>query len=308
MQIKKVMILGANGFLGRNLVNLLDDGSYDLTLIDRHVQMPDDSVKDAWINNRLVYQIDLNEDLHYVKEKLKDIDIVVHLANRARIDPSWNEFEDYYRTNIGTTQKLYKLCHTMKVKKFIYVSSSSVYGNNGSDIQKETDTLCPTNPYALSKMAAEMALKIQQQKGGPELVIVRPFTMYGDYMDFGPDALVIAKFISALEKGEPLMLHGGGSQSRDFLHVQDAARGMKLIIDRAVSGCYNLGRGKSITIKQLADTVSPRQIIAPDRIGAVHRTCADISKLQGLGFDPKIDVIEWLQDLVAELNIKEIII
>lgn len=308
MQIKKIMILGANGFLGRNLVRFLDDGDYEMVLIDRQSYLFDESVREAWHTGSLVHMIDIDEDLHRVKENLKGVDTVVHLANRARIDPSWHHYEDYYRTNIGTTQKLYSLCHSMRVKRFIYVSSSSVYGNNGCDIQRESDPLMPTNPYALSKMAAEMALKIQQQKGGPELIIVRPFTMYGDYMDFGPDALVIAKFLNALDREEPLMLHGGGTQSRDFLHVSDAVKGMKLIIDHGEQGCYNLGSGCSVSIKELADVISSRQVIVPDRIGAVRKTHADISKLRQLGYDPKISVISWLQELMDDIKIKEIII
>jgi len=181
-----------------------------------------------------------------------------------------------------------------------------VYGNNGTETQTEDSPLIPTNPYAVSKMSAEHALKVQSLMAKTELVIVRPFTMYGDYMNLGPDALVIGKFIKARDQGEPLQLDGGGTQTRDFLHASDAVAGMKIIVEQGEHGeIYNLGTGQRVTIKQLADIISPRQVVTPQRRGHVERTQADITKLSKLGYEPKVFVLDWLTELMSYSKVTE---
>jgi nucleoside-diphosphate-sugar epimerase len=242
------------------------------------------------------------------RELLDGVDVVLHLANRARIDPSWYDYGDYYNTNITSTQLFFEAAQRAGVKKFIHVSSSSVYGNNGKLKQKESDPLMPTNPYAVSKMAGEWALHVQSLKADTELIIVRPFTMYGDYMDDSRDALVIQKFISAWEKDLPLLLHGGGDQRRDFIHVYDAIRGLMMILEHGENGdVYNLGTGRSVSIKQLADVISHKQVKVPARPGAVAITEADITRMNEIGFEPMVDVIEWLTKIMQELKLKKTI-
>lgn len=301
----KIMITGACGFLGHNLVRGLS--GHDLILIDKPPELFGDQQNASWVGSHELIHVDITENMPLVMGKLEDVDLVIHLANRARIPPSWLEYESYYRTNITGSQSLFHACQLYGVKKFIYISSSSVYGNNGTQIQKETDPLKPTNPYAVSKMAAEAALTVQSTDGPTELIIVRPFTMYGDFMNFGEHSLVVGKFLSAWEKDEPLLLHGGGLHSRDFIHSSDAVDGLKLIIEHGRNGdIFNLGFGESVTIKELADIVSSKQIVVPDRKGAVDVTHADITKLKTLGFSPKVRILEWLTSCVDDYKLKEV--
>lgn len=298
----RILITGVLGFLGRNLVRYLEQFDDELVLTDLPPGLFADPL--PWTNNWLIYHCDLSDNLEPLDKAMTDVDVVIHLANRARIEPSWNDYENYYSLNVTGSQKLFELAQKKAVKKFIYISSSSVYGNNGNQIQRESDPLCPTNPYAVSKVAAELALKAQSQKGHTDLVIVRPFTMYGDFMDYGPNSLVIAKFITALKKGQPLTIDGSGKQSRDFLHASDAVHGIKLIMENSKNGdIFNLGSGTAVVIQRLADAVSNRQVRVPDRLGPVSVTCADISKLSSLGFKPTVDVVEWLTSVVADLKL-----
>jgi UDP-glucose 4-epimerase len=235
---------------------------------------------------------------------MRGVDVILNCAARTRIPKSWSSYREYYEDNIIGTTQLFHLAKNMGVKKFIQFSSSSVYGNNGQTAQTEDGQLCPTNPYAVSKMAGEQALKVEAEGGDTELVIVRPFTMYGQYMKYGDDALVIAKFLEALEKDEPLVLHAAGTPSRDFLHSSDAVTAIQLIIEHSKHGdVFNLGSGKSVTVKELADCVSLKQIVAPNRRGPVQRTCADITKLRKIGFNPSIDVLEWLTAEAKEVKL-----
>jgi len=302
----KILITGATGFLGRNLVRYLSQFKDELMLTDLPPYLFDAAVKENWWMGHNIFHCDLDTNLAEFSQHIDNVDTVVHLANRTRITPSWVDYDQYYKTNITSTQRLFEICQLKGVKRFIYISSSSVYGNNGTQEQTEDSPLRPTNPYAVSKVAAEMALSVQATKGTTELVIVRPFTMYGDFMDYGPNALVIAKFLDALDRNEPLVIHGEGTQTRDFLHSSDAVIGLKLIIDYGRNGeVYNLGTGVTTSINDLAEIVSYKQIKSTDRAGAVAVTRANIDKLKALGFMPQVSVTEWLTSRVKEIKLRE---
>lgn len=289
--LMNILITGAQGFLGRNLSKHLRNSEHRLILADLHGG--DD-----------ISVLDVNKDYHQLAELMASADVVIHAANRARINPSWHYFDSYYSTNITGSQHVFKVAQQKKVKKFIYISSSSVYGNIPGP-QKETDLPLPTNPYGVSKLAAEHALRVQSLCGDTELIIVRPFCMYGEFMDKGSEALVLSKFLTAWVEGQSLVLDGGGQQTRDFIHASDAVKGLMTIIQHGTHGdTFNLGSGATTSIKQLADIVSDKQTIGPGRIGNVTCTHADISKLQSLGFKPKVNVCEWLTNAVKDIKLK----
>lgn len=303
----KIMITGSEGFFGKNLVRYLDGFDHHLVLVDRVTRILRDQNYVLWRNKHAIYQYDLLSSRN-LEETLDGVDVVVHLANRSRIEPSWKEYQDYYEINVAGSQKLFEQCQRAGVSKFIYFSSSSVYGNNGTLKQKETDPLCPTNPYAVSKVATELALQVQASLGDTELIVVRPFTMYGDFMDYNDNGLVIAKFIKNWEQGYPLLLDGGGFQKRDFIHSSDALRAFMMIMEHGKNGdIYNMGSGTSVSIRELADIVSEKQVITPKRRGHVEITHADTVKLKILGFVPRIKVTEWLQETMDELKLSAVI-
>jgi len=298
------LITGAYGFMGRNLIDAWHT-TQDLIGIDLPPELWNRSSLEPFHNLVPVYHYDLREEQYLVSEHLKYVDTVIHCANTARIQPSWEQYDDYYLNNITASHRLFVNCQKYGVKTFVYFSSSSVYGRSLYPRQQESDRLDPTNPYAVSKIAAEQALLVQAQRGTTRLIIVRPFTMYGDYMDYGKNGLVVARYLRAWMDREPLLLDGGGTQTRDFVHAHDAIRALALILEHAQHlDVFNIGSGKSVSIKQLADCVSNRQIISPERVGAVPHTCADISKLRRLGFEPQVDVLEWLTDQVNKLILK----
>jgi nucleoside-diphosphate-sugar epimerase len=301
--MKQILITGINGFFGRNLVDRWMK-MHTLVGIDLPASRPSSaSVFDKEWHNQINF-CDLREDIDHVKFMFLEFDAIIHCAAKTRIDPSWKDFKDYYNTNISASHELFKAAQEQNVKKFIYFSSSSVYGNNGQEVQSEDGPLRPTNPYAVSKLAAEAALTAQALKGSTELIIVRPFTMYGEHMNFGKHSLAIAKFIKAAARNEPLLLEAGGDQSRDFVHADDAIDALALILEHGKNGdIYNIGTGNSITIKQLADVVSKHKVVAPARIGHIDNTCADISKLTALGYKPKHNVIDWLTKTVKEFKL-----
>lgn len=304
--MKNILITGINGFFGRNLV---DRWMHLHTLVGLDLPLsPLDLTKAAedeeW--HKQINHCDIREDADHIKLLFGNIDVVIHCAAKTRIDPSWQDFRDYYDTNIAASQSMLRVAQEQGVKKFIYFSSSSVYGNNGQAVQTEDGNLCPSSPYAVSKLAAEHALRVQALKGSTELVIVRPFTMYGDHMNFGQNSLVIAKFLKAMARGNPLQLEGDGSQRRDFVHADDAIQALGLILEHSKHGdVFNIGSGYNVSIKQLADITGSKQIRAPARTGHVIDTCADISKLTALGYKPVHNVLDWLTNYVNELKLNK---
>jgi UDP-glucose 4-epimerase len=277
---------------------------YDLIGIDLPRELFDEDEETLkW--QQTINHVDLRDDASFYSFLLDGVDTIIHCAARTRINASWNEYSDYYATNITASQQLFAAAQQRGVKKFVYFSSSSVYGNSPNPIQSETDPLQPTNPYAVSKMAAEYALRAQASLGNTELIIVRPFTMYGEYMSYGKYSLVIAKFLKAFARNDPLMIDGNGEQRRDFVHAEDAMAALELIMEYGEDGdVFNIGTGQTVSVNELANIVSHRQIRVPDRPGPVASTCADISRLQALGYEPKIKVVDWLTSQVEELKLK----
>lgn len=299
--MKRILITGIDGFFGRNLASQWMN-KYDLIGIDLPKLYEDDEL--PWSNS--VNHCDLREHSSNYSELFEGVHTVVHCAARTRIDASWNEYDDYYLTNIAASQRTFAAAQKAGCKKFIYFSSSSVYGNNGQAVQTEDGPLNPSSPYAVSKLAAEWALKVQAQQGVTELIIVRPFTMYGEHMAFGTYSLAIAKFLKAAAKDEPIIIEGTGEQRRDFVCATDAIDALELILEHGHHGdVFNIGTGQSVSIKQLADAVTHKQVKAPDRVGAVTTTCADISKLAALGYKPKVQVLEWLTNTAKEFKINQ---
>ena len=124
----KIMITGATGFLGRNLVRAFPNDELVLTALAPELF---DTVQngESWFQNHKIYHADINENIDVLKDKLQGVDVVIHLASRTRIPPSWTQYKSYYETNIGASQQLLACAQTMGVKKFIYISSSSVYAS-----------------------------------------------------------------------------------------------------------------------------------------------------------------------------------
>lgn len=293
----KVVITGGHGFVGKNLFRHFCQRNFNLTSIDRK--------KSCFLNS---YFIDLSEDLNLHSSSYDQIfpntDFVFHLAAKTRIPPSSLEPEEYYKSNIVGTRNVVQLCNQYNVKNLIFFSSSSVYGGNGIDLDKETNNLNPLNYYAETKVSGEEIVKGFQGN----VTIVRPFTIYGPGMNTEPtESVVIGNFLRQKHAGEKLTIDGTGSQKRDFIHIKDVLSFCEILVHRIQKDkveIYNLGTGRNVSINHLASLFNHQAEYVPSKLGYSDGTLADISKAKSLGWTPKITLEQGIKELLEQYKLR----
>ena len=203
-----------------------------------------------------------------------------------------------YRNCVGTTTVL-QCAREAGVKRFVYSSTSSAYGNNPyPNVETQPDDCL--NPYSASKAAGEKFCKMYSSLYGLETVVLRYFNVFGERCPTrGQYAPVIGIFDRQKESGEPLTIVGDGSQKRDFIYVKDIARANYLASIMPLKGnigeVFNVGSGKNYSVQQIADSISDNQTYIAERSGEMDTTLADITKIgETIGWKPEVDVLEWI--------------
>jgi len=241
-------------------------------------------------------------------EILEDIDYVFHQAAQAGVRHSWGiNFEIYTKNNILATQKLLEACRISDVKKVIYASSSSVYGDTKSLPMKETDLPRPISPYGVSKLAGEHLCHLYCKNYGISSISLRYFTIYGPRQR--PD-MAFHRFIQAILDEKEIVIYGDGEQTRDFTYIEDAIEANILAMNSdKKEGIYNIGGGSRTTVNNciriLEEIIGKRakiRNIEPQK-GDVRHTYADTSKAaEELGYKPKVSLREGLEIEVGWLR------
>jgi UDP-glucuronate 4-epimerase len=308
---KHYLLTGGAGFIGSHLVRaLLGDKDLRITCIDNFDPFYPRQVKllntEDFEKHLQVTMFDRNlEDLsvHELKMILpQPVDVIIHLAAKAGVRPSIADPMAYQRTNVLGTQMLLDFARDTGVKQFVFASSSSVYGVNPNFPWKEDDRLMPISPYAMTKLAGEMAGHVSSHLYGIRFIALRFFTVYGPSQR--PD-LAIHKFIRSILKEQPITVFGDGSTSRDYTYVDDIIKGILAAINYQASPfeIINLGNHYSIRLDQLIgeiESVMGKKAVIdrqPEQPGDVPRTYADISKArQLLGYEPATPVKDGLKN------------
>lgn len=307
-----ILITGGAGFIGSNLVkNLLKTTDHSVTVIDRDI-LNIDMLKKITCKLRAfnIVQSDYADccDNYFVNNK---IDVVVHLAAIPRVaysveHPSETTFENIYKT-----VKLLKACKN-HVSKFVFASSSSVYG--GADIlpTPETYPLNPKSPYALQKQIGEQYCKLFSELYNLDTVCLRFFNVFGPEQHVNsPYATVVANWCNAIKNNKPILLDGDGSQSRDFCYVENIVQAIKLISEsnKKFSGeVFNVGNQQQTTLNDIIIYLKDKNFKfnienKPSRIGDVKHTKADITKIKKLGYNPEVDFWSGLEKTIKWWNL-----
>jgi nucleoside-diphosphate-sugar epimerase len=299
------LVTGTAGFIGSTLTErLLADGA-DVVGIDCFTDYYPRSIKERNLAAALAHP-----RFRFVESRIQDVDLpallkdrthVFHLAAQAGVRKSWGrDFAIYTVNNIEATQALLEAaCGMTTLERFVYSSSSSVYGDHTPMPMREDALPQPVSPYGVSKLAAEQLCYLYFSNYGVPTVSLRYFTVYGPRQR--PD-MGFHKFLRATILGEPITLYGDGDQTRDFTFVSDAVSANVAAATRGVPGrVYNIGGGSRVSVNDVLQMIgriagrTPRITVDPVQKGDMRHTYADTSLARAdLGYAPTVGLEEGL--------------
>jgi nucleoside-diphosphate-sugar epimerase len=300
----KALVTGAAGFIGSHLSAALLDSGASVAGVDCFTDYYPRPLKEANLAT-----LKGRQGFTFVQGALQEMDLkpllagvthVFHLAAQAGVRKSWGrDFDVYTRNNIEATQRLLEALTGVPIERFVYASSSSVYGDEVLLPMKEDAYLQPLSPYGVSKLAAEHLAHLYWVNHGVPAVSLRYFTVYGPRQR--PD-MGFQRFFTAVQQGKPIMVYGDGEQTRDFTFVGDAVAATIAAANQGVPGrVYNIGGGSRVTLNHVLDLISKltgRPVAIqrePDQKGDMRHTYADTSAARrDLGFAPRVTLEEGL--------------
>jgi len=317
--LDRIFITGAAGFIGSNLVDSLLTTGKQIMGIDNfdpfyNRSIKENNIKDALKNPRFNFiEGDVRDPL-FIEDCLTKFrpEIIVHLAAKAGVRPSILNPLEYFDVNVIGTLNLLEVMKKNGIKKMIFASSSSVYGNNTKFPFSESDNVdYPISPYAASKKAGELLCYTYHHLYKFDIFCLRFFTVYGPRQR--PD-LAINKFARALLNGEDIFLYGDGSTSRDYTHIDDIIQGIKGAIDNLREyEIINLGESNGISLINLVSILEKyskrkaKLTYLPMQEGDVILTFADISKAKRMvNYMPGVDIETGIMNYINGLKDRDL--
>ena len=308
----KALVTGCAGFIGSHLTERLLRDGFDVIGIDCFTdyyprEYKDKNIKNALEDERFTL---IEQDIRSM-DAFPDVNYIFHQAAQAGVRKSWGrDFEIYARDNILATQRLLEYYKDCGIKKFVYASSSSVYGDCELPM-KETRMLKPVSPYGVTKLAAENLCYLYYENYGVPTASLRYFTVYGPRQR--PD-MAIHLFVRAILNREEITVYGDGNQTRDFTFVDDVVEANLLAAMSSSQGeVFNVGGGTRISVNELIkimENVTGRRAnvrYIEKQKGDVKDTLADADKIGKLGWKPKVGIeegvrrfVEWYEELVNQ--------
>lgn len=297
------LVTGGAGFIGSNLVEELIKRGEKVRVIDNFSTGKKENIEEFLPKIELV-QGDIR-DLDAVREVVKGVDFVLHQAALASVTRSIEHPLATAESNISGTLNVLIAARDAKVRRVIYASSSSVYGDNRALLGREDMIPHPLSPYAVSKLSGEYYCQVFYQIYGLETVILRYFNVFGPRQNpVSQYAAVVPKFIKAMLKGKSPSIYGDGEQSRDFTFVENVVEANILACgkEKIAGEILNIGGGKRTTINQLAKLISRlldknvEPIYTNPRPGDIKHSLADITKARRLlNYQPQVDLEKGLR-------------
>lgn len=312
----RALVTGTAGFIGSHLSECLIEKGYHVVGIDSFVDYYPRSMKEANIE-----ALKANDRFDFLETELQKadlgtllegVDLVFHQSAQAGVRASWGKsFEIYSDNNILATQVLLEHCKGKPIKKFVYASSSSIYGDTTDLPMTESSLPKPVSPYGVSKLAAEHLCWLYHKNFGVPAVSLRYFTVFGPRQR--PDMAFHRFFRWAIE-GSPLKVYGDGEQTRDFTYVRDIVEANWLASQKASPGdIFNIGGGSRISLNGVIEII--KRIVGKDleidnqhgQKGDVRHTSADMTRAKHvLGYQPTVSLeeglkaeYEWIRNIVS---------
>ena len=310
-----VLVTGGAGFIGSHLVDALVAGGARVRVLDNLSTGRRENLRET------AERIDFVEadvrDPDACRRATEGIDTVFHQAALGSVPRSMEDPATSIAVNVTGTANVFAACRHAGVRRIVYASSSSVYGDSDRLPKREGEEGRPLSPYALSKAVDEELAGTFGDCFGLELVGLRYFNVYGPRQDpAGPYAAVVPRFFAACRRGEAPTIHGDGEQSRDFTWVGDAVRANLLAADAPAAACgraYNVAGGARVTVNRLAEVIRrlvreagiecPEPVHGPPRPGDVRHSEADLTAVgQALGYRPEVELEEGLRRTLERIG------
>ncbi|MBW4512544.1 MAG: NAD-dependent epimerase/dehydratase family protein [Scytonematopsis contorta HA4267-MV1] len=302
----KSIVTGAAGFIGSHLVEALLNQDEEVIGIDEFNDYYDPSLKlnnISHLQNHPKFKL-IEEDMQFLdwQKLLKDVDVVYHQAAQAGVRNSWGRgFRGYTEKNINATQVLLEAAKdASNLKRLVFASTSSIYGDAETLPSHEDICPAPVSPYGITKLAAERLCGLYNKSFGVPFVALRYFTVYGPRQR--PD-MAFHKFFKAVLDGEPISIYGDGKQTRDFTFISDAvaANLAAATAKDAVGKIFNIGGGSRVVLTEVIDTMEKivgkpiqRNHISK-AVGDARHTAADVSRAKEiLDFKAQVSLLEGL--------------
>src|SRR5215471_6044990 len=297
---KRFLVTGGAGFIGSHLVDrLLAEDPARVVVVDNFDEFYDPQIKRLNISDhvkRQAYRLVMADIRDYGALKRifaeHHFDAIIHLAAKAGVRPSVSEPRVYTEVNVNGTMNLLELAERNGVRKFVFGSSSSVYGPAAIPPFREDAPLAPISPYASTKASGELLAHAYSHLYGMQIVCLRIFTVYGARQR--PD-LAIHKFARLIAGRSPIPVYGDGSAERDFTYIDDILQGVMAAIEYEATPfeIINLGESQTVTanrmIELLEEALGSKAVIErrPPQPGDLPLTHADITKARKLlGYQP----------------------
>jgi nucleoside-diphosphate-sugar epimerase len=302
----KIIVTGAAGFIGSHLVETLVQQGEEVVGIDEF-----NDYYNPWLKRKNIAHLHqspnftlIEGDIQFLdwQTLLQDVDIVYHQAAQAGVRASWGQgFRTYTERNINATQVLLEAAKDAEhLKRLVFASTSSVYGDAETLPTHEEIIPQPVSPYGITKLAAERLCGLYHKNFGVPVVALRYFTVYGPRQR--PD-MAFHKFFKSILQDQAIPIYGDGQQTRDFTFVSDAiaANLAAATIPQAVGEILNIGGGSRVVLAEVLDTMAEivgkpiKKNYIEKAMGDARHTAADVSKAKKiLGYQPHISLRDGL--------------
>jgi len=301
--MKKAVVVGGAGFIGSNVVDLLLEEGYEVVIYDNletgkiEFINPDAQLSIVDIRDNTALRVAASADF-------PNADVVFHLAALPRVEPSIKNPIRFHETNVDGTLNIFWACKEFGVKKVVYSSSSSVYGDAKELPITEKTAVQPMSPYALQKLCGDQYAELFCSLYEMNIACLRYFNVYGKREpSVGAYVPVVGIWFRQFMAKEPLTITGDGGQSRDFVNVSDVAKANLICAEANLEGyqVFNVGSGKQYELNSIAALISKEIAYVPARIEPRH-TLADVSELRKLGWKPAVSLEEYVVQKRKEIE------
>lgn len=302
----RILITGGAGFQGSHLAEALVAAGHSVTILNTYSL---DALKNvSAILDKITVIWGSVTDKELVEKSVRGHDVVFHLAARINVDESLKDPLSFFYANILGTYNILEAVKKVGAR-LILTSTCEVYGDGHNlkegELLSESAELRPNSPYAASKAAADRIAHAYYKSYGVNVVIIRPFNIYGERQKSGLFGALIPILIAKALHGENLTVFGDGTATRDYSHVSDIIQAYQTVLahDHLAGQAINFASGENVRVRDIAEYIANKLKVAvvygPTRPGEVTRFPADITIAKSLGYEPRVNIWEGIDRYIA---------